>query len=124
MSLRNLSPPSTGYSIVDIRTPDKDAGNMMDMGERPPSPPTSEDAFSNTELKKTILDGLDQPLNCKSVPTYILYDSRGLRLFDEITYLEGEYYLTNAERDILLQRADELVDRFTDGSCIFELGAG
>ncbi|KAI8883365.1 hypothetical protein K501DRAFT_249721 [Backusella circina FSU 941] len=124
MSLRNLSPPSTGYSIVDIRTPDKDGGNQMDMGERPPSPPTSEDAFSNTELKKTILDGLDQPFNCKSVPTYILYDSRGLRLFDEITYLDEEYYLTNAERDILLARADELVERFTNGSCIFELGAG
>ncbi|KAI9718460.1 MAG: hypothetical protein M1828_006705 [Chrysothrix sp. TS-e1954] len=51
----------------------------------------------------------------KSLPTLLLYDAEGLKLFEEITYLE-EYYLTNAEIqvfnlrkvDILLEAIDRL----------------
>ena len=31
----------------------------------------------------------------RKLPTLLLYDEKGLQLFEEITYLE-EYYLTNA----------------------------
>ncbi|CAO3676522.1 unnamed protein product [Rhizopus stolonifer] len=130
MSFRAPSPPSTGYSIIDIRTassPDTKEGNMIDIN-RPPSPPRSsdisEDAFNASDLADTILDSLDKPVNQKSIPTYILYDKRGLQLFDQITYLDNEYYLTNAELDILERKSDEFADRLQDGSVIFELGAG
>ncbi|KAJ3068445.1 hypothetical protein HK102_007170, partial [Quaeritorhiza haematococci] len=35
----------------------------------------------------------------RSIPTLVLYDDRGLEIFDQITYID-EYYLTNAEIDI------------------------
>lgn len=46
------------------------------------------------ELKKHILAGL-HPENGseKTLPTLLLYDDKGLKLFEEITYLD-QYYLT------------------------------
>ena len=35
----------------------------------------------------------------KQLPTLLLYDEAGLRLFEKITYLD-EYYLTNAEIEV------------------------
>lgn len=35
----------------------------------------------------------------KRLPTLLLYDEAGLRLFEKITYLD-EYYLTNAEIEV------------------------
>jgi hypothetical protein len=35
----------------------------------------------------------------KKLPTLLLYDEAGLRLFEKITYLD-EYYLTNAEIEV------------------------
>jgi uncharacterized SAM-dependent methyltransferase len=35
----------------------------------------------------------------KQLPTLLLYDEAGLRLFEQITYLP-EYYLTNAEIEV------------------------
>ena len=126
MSMRAPSPPSTGYSIIDIRTSSLDTGK--DEQERPPSPPSSsnqsEDAFNGSDLVDTILDSLDKPTHQKSIPTYILYDTKGLQLFDQITYLEDEYYLTRAELDILDHHANDIADRLQDGSVLFELGAG
>lgn len=131
MSYRAPSPPSTGYSIIDIRGPlyggKNDAQDATSTAARPPSPQTSdnsEDAFNGSDLVNTILDALDKPMNHKSIPTYILYDKKGLQLFDQITQLDDEYYLTGAELDILIRRSEEMVDRLQDGSVIFELGAG
>jgi hypothetical protein len=133
MSFRAPSPPSTGYSIIDIRNPLMEMSSSKQMQEpedigRPPSPPRSSDhsenAFNSSDLVDTILESLDKPLNHKSIPTYILYDKKGLQLFDQITQLDDEYYLTGAELDILIERSDEMVNRLKDGSVIFELGAG
>lgn len=38
----------------------------------------------------------------KRLPTLLLYDEAGLRLFEKITYLD-EYYLTNAEIEVSLE---------------------
>lgn len=133
MSTRAPSPPSTGYKIIDIRhacmpTKKHHDYDQSDIVARPPSPPqssgTSEDAFNGSDLIDTILESLDKPLNHKSIPTYILYDKKGLQLFDQITQLDDEYYLTGAELDILQSKSDDIVDRLKDGSVIFELGAG
>ncbi|XP_037049532.1 ergothioneine biosynthesis protein 1-like [Bradysia coprophila] len=82
-----------------------------------------EDAVSSSDLKEMILKSLNQPKRQKSIATFLLYDELGLQLFDEITRLE-EYYLTNAERTILQDHADELAGRVNNGTIIVELGSG
>ena len=61
----------------------------------------------------------------RQLPTEILYDKEGLRLFDEITRMESkEYYLTSCEEDILLHQMDRLIPFIRDGCAIVELGCG
>jgi EasF-like predicted methyltransferase len=128
---RSISPPVRGYQIIDIRNPLAYSSKLKTQeyqDVRPPSPPesdnTSEDVFNEDELVDSLLDGLDKPLNHKSLPTFMLYDKKGLQLFDEITTLDDEYYLTNAELDILKNNAEEMTHYLQDGGVIFELGAG
>ena len=59
----------------------------------------------------------------KRLPTLLLYDEQGLRLFEDITYLE-EYYLTNAEIEVLTNHADEIAQQICAGSIVVELGSG
>ncbi len=59
----------------------------------------------------------------KRLPTLLLYDEQGLKLFEDITYLD-EYYLTNAEIDVLTNHADEIARHICAGSLVVELGSG
>jgi len=59
----------------------------------------------------------------KKLPTLLLYDQEGLRLFEEITYQE-EYYLTNAEIEVLETYAEKIAERIPTGSIVVELGSG
>ncbi|KAJ3270974.1 hypothetical protein HDV01_007304 [Terramyces sp. JEL0728] len=60
----------------------------------------------------------------RSLPTMILYDDKGLEIFDKITY-DRDYYLTNAEIEVLQNNSDELVEKYVkDGDVLIELGAG
>lgn len=59
----------------------------------------------------------------KRLPTLLLYDERGLKIFEDITYLE-EYYLTNAEIEVLTMHAAEITKSIHEGSMIVELGSG
>ena len=59
----------------------------------------------------------------KQMPTLLLYDELGLKLFEDITYLD-EYYLTNAEIDILQRHAADIASRLQPDSMIIELGSG
>lgn len=59
----------------------------------------------------------------KRLPTLLLYDEQGLKLFEDITYLE-EYYLTNAEIEVLKGHADDIAQLIPAGSQILELGSG
>ncbi len=59
----------------------------------------------------------------KQMPTLLLYDEAGLQLFEAITYLD-EYYLTNAEVEVLRNYADAVADRIVPGSVVVELGSG
>ncbi|CAI6342272.1 unnamed protein product [Periconia digitata] len=59
----------------------------------------------------------------KTLPTMLLYDEAGLRLFEKITYLD-EYYLTNSEIEVLERYADEMVERIKPESIVVELGSG
>ncbi|KAK5165201.1 uncharacterized protein LTR77_009299 [Saxophila tyrrhenica] len=76
------------------------------------------------ELKQEILSGLKpEDGGEKTLPTLLLYDDEGLRLFEEITYLD-EYYLTEEEIAILTKYADRIAERIPEGSNVVELGSG
>ena len=71
-----------------------------------------------------IQDGLDPPNGKpRSFPTLLLYDAVGLRLFEEITYVD-EYYLTNTEIEVLEKHARTIAERLPDQSQLVELGSG
>lgn len=79
---------------------------------------------ARVELKSDIRKSLDVALGeQKSLPTLLLYDERGLRLFEKITYLD-EYYLTGEEIEVLEQYAADIADKIADNSMIIELGSG
>ena len=63
----------------------------------------------------------------RKLPPWLFYDDRGSELFEQITELP-EYYLTRAERSILAERADEIVEIAARGATrplhVIELGAG
>ena len=80
------------------------------------------------ESEFSILDEMRKKLNPeksheKRMPTMLLYDEQGLKLFEEITYLD-EYYLTNAEIEILEKHAADIAQHVQAGSQIVELGSG
>jgi uncharacterized SAM-dependent methyltransferase len=92
-------------------------------------------------LKADILKSLKPEVGPKKLPTLLLYDERGLQLFEEvslklsgdlhnfqanrkqITYLE-EYYLTNAEINVLQTSSDNIAKAIPSGSMVVELGSG
>jgi dimethylhistidine N-methyltransferase len=59
----------------------------------------------------------------RTIPCRFLYDERGSKLFEEICNLP-EYYLTRAEREILVARADRIAARFDRPIVLAELGSG
>ncbi|KAG9321683.1 hypothetical protein KVV02_002151 [Mortierella alpina] len=83
------------------------------------------EAAPSFDLPRMILQGLSPTVQGapKTIPTMVLYDDRGLQLFDEITYLD-EYYLTQEEIEILERDGDKIVENIPDNSVVVELGAG
>lgn len=80
------------------------------------------------EFDKSLADETREKLNPgngqeRRMPTLLLYDERGLQLFEEITYLE-EYYLTNAEIETLTTHAEAIARFIESGSQVIELGSG
>ncbi len=71
-------------------------------------------------LRRDVQDGLTH--EPKRLPAKWFYDARGSELFTAITRLP-EYYLTRAERSILLAHAAE-VAALTRADTVVELGAG
>ena len=79
-----------------------------------------------TPLVEQIRSGLHQEGGKeKTLPTLLLYDEQGLKLFEKITYLD-EYYPTNLEIEILHKYADHIAERIpaSSDSMIVELGSG
>ncbi|OQS04917.1 DUF323 domain-containing protein [Thraustotheca clavata] len=72
-------------------------------------------------LAKKASYGQEKPV--RHVPSLVLYDAHGLEIYDQITYLD-DYYLTNAEIDILQNSADKLLAHVKDGDVLIELGVG
>ncbi|KAI0011262.1 C-type lectin protein [Xylariaceae sp. FL0662B] len=74
-------------------------------------------------LKEDIHNLLHPQEGIRRLPTLLLYDEKGLQLFEEITYLE-EYYLTNYEIQVLRRSAAAFAKATPSGSLIIELGSG
>jgi uncharacterized SAM-dependent methyltransferase len=93
--------PFTDPQIIDIRK-EKDGYSLLE------------------DIKKGLrpADGGE-----KKLPTLLLYDENGLRLFEKITYLD-EYYLTGAEIEVLETYAVRIAERVPSGSIVVELGSG
>lgn len=57
------------------------------------------------------------------IPFELLYNEKGLQLFDEICHLE-DYYPTPTELEVLEKYIDQLAGSIQEGSIIVELGSG
>lgn len=80
------------------------------------------------DIGPSILDELRHGLHPaaggeKKLPTLLLYDEKGLKLFEEISYLDA-YYLTNTEIEILRNHASDIARKVPNGCMILELGSG
>ncbi|KAG8923205.1 hypothetical protein FRC01_013058 [Tulasnella sp. 417] len=79
-------------------------------------------------LRTQILAGLYKPPHQRTLPTLLLYDERGLRLYDDLTTHASEYYLFAAEEQILTDHAKEMVEfmgvQGDEKAVVVELGAG
>ncbi|MDH6537791.1 L-histidine N(alpha)-methyltransferase [Streptomyces sp. SPB4] len=81
---------------------------------------TLDENAAETALRTDVLSGLTRfP---KELPPKWFYDARGSELFEEITRLP-EYYPTRAEREILLERAQEIAS-VSGARTLVELGSG
>ncbi|KAK6358631.1 hypothetical protein TWF730_007955 [Orbilia blumenaviensis] len=75
------------------------------------------------QLNDDIIKGLDAAVGEKTLPTMLLYDEAGLKEFEAITYVD-DYYLTNAEIEVLSTYAAEIAARVPNGALLIELGSG
>jgi len=79
-----------------------------------------------TPVKDQILPALSpEDGGEKKLPTLLLYNEEGLKLFEKITYL-NEYYLTGQEIEVLEKHADHIAERIAlrPDSMVIELGSG
>lgn len=74
-----------------------------------------------TAFEGDVLEGLRK--DQKSLPSKYFYDERGSELFEKISNLD-EYYLTDAEIEILKNHADEISEVVGPNSLIIEFGSG
>ncbi|KAI0828074.1 C-type lectin protein [Hypoxylon sp. FL0890] len=74
-------------------------------------------------LKEEIYRLLRPQEGPRKLPTLLLYDKKGLQLFEEITYLE-EYYLTDHEIQVLKRSAATIAKAIPSGALVLELGSG
>ncbi|KPM46123.1 hypothetical protein AK830_g468 [Neonectria ditissima] len=74
-------------------------------------------------LKGEVVSSFNPEEGPRKLPTLLLYNERGLQLFEEITYLD-EYYLTNYEIEVLKKAAADIASRIPEGSMLIELGSG
>ncbi|CAM5640048.1 histidine N-alpha-methyltransferase [Streptomyces avidinii] len=81
---------------------------------------TLDEHAADSALRRDVLRGLTG--SPKTLPPKWFYDARGSELFEEITRLP-EYYPTRAEREILLERAQEIAS-VSGARTLVELGSG
>ncbi|KAL1583129.1 hypothetical protein WHR41_08314 [Cladosporium halotolerans] len=76
-------------------------------------------------LAESIRSGIQKPhfKGHRIVPSLLLWDEQGLKLFEKVTY-NPRYYLTDAEIDILRTYSAAVANLVKPGSIVLELGSG
>ncbi|KAJ3519183.1 hypothetical protein NM208_g14225 [Fusarium decemcellulare] len=74
-------------------------------------------------LKDQVVSMFNPEDGPRKLPTLLLYNEKGLQLFEDITYLD-EYYLTNYEIELLQRSSADIASRIPEGSMVIELGSG
>lgn len=77
--------------------------------------------LANDRFADAVREGLTS--TPKFLPCRFFYDEEGSRLFEEICGLP-EYYLTRVEESILRRHRAEMVEGYTTGPTIVEMGSG
>lgn len=109
-----LAPESLGHGDGDRPAQSRNASRIIDIRQ----------SLKEESLVGEIRKGLDVPDGVeKRLPTLLLYSQQGLKLFEDITYLE-EYYLTNTEIALLEAFAASIAEQIPDGAILVELGSG
>ncbi|KAM0279842.1 hypothetical protein ACHAQH_004393 [Verticillium albo-atrum] len=80
-------------------------------------------AAVEVNLKDDILSMWSPEEGPRKLPTLLLYNEKGLQLFEDITYLE-EYYLTNNEIEALTRYSKQIAEMIPSDSMVIELGSG
>ncbi|KAI1639882.1 C-type lectin protein [Biscogniauxia mediterranea] len=106
-----LSPSKLGKEAY--KTPESSNADIIDIRQ----------ATVESNLKEEIRNLFHPQDGPRRLPTLLLYDEKGLQLFEEITYLE-EYYLTNHEIQLLKLYATKIAEAIPSGSLVVELGSG
>ncbi|ODA81157.1 hypothetical protein RJ55_04121 [Drechmeria coniospora] len=88
-----------------------------------PSPLLDIVDIRSDKVKINLKDEVASQITARKLPTLLLYDQKGLQLFEHITYLD-EYYLTNDEIELLKRSSAELANHIPAGSMLIELGSG
>lgn len=78
---------------------------------------------SLAEMLRTHLSGGVSGQDPPTFPGLLLWDKRGLQLFEAITYSD-DYYLTRSEIEILEQHAQAMAEKIAPGTLLIELGSG
>ncbi|KAI4215118.1 MAG: hypothetical protein LQ351_002433 [Letrouitia transgressa] len=111
MSTLPFTPYVNGYGEANGRTPFTSVPPIVSIQQNLKVP----------NLKRDIVEGLgSEP---KFLPGVLLWDTCGLKLFDEITQ-SPDYYPNDSEIDILSLHADDIVENIVPGSVVVELGSG
>jgi len=76
---------------------------------------------SSTSFRKDVLRGLKR--SPKRLSPKYLYDSRGSKLFDQITRLD-EYYPTRTEASIMREHVDAMAKAIDEAALLVEYGSG
>ncbi|KAK3658051.1 hypothetical protein LTR56_000741 [Elasticomyces elasticus] len=74
-------------------------------------------------LADSIRSGLQAPPGSRTLPSLLLWNEKGLKHFEAVTYT-SDYYLTNAEISVLEAHSAEIAEQMQDGSILLELGSG
>lgn len=126
MPLQNpeMAPTFIGNSKQDGRGPDHDDGNNDDGFARAiVDVRADKQELSLLETLRTSLDGSAAGDAAPTFPSLLLWDEKGLKLFEAITY-SSEYYLTRSEIDVLEKYGEEMAKKIAPKTMLVELGSG